>query len=86
MDVTELLQRICKMEECFDFLCHTDPEAIRKDPQLIRMLALLTDYYENGQWLADFEADEQGLIPPDLKRGILSEDGIFNLLQKLEET
>ena len=30
--------------------------------------------------LSDFEADEAGLLPPDLKRGFLSEDGIYNLL------
>ncbi len=86
MDITELLQRIREMEECFNFLCHAAPEDIRRDPRLAQMLALLTDYYENGLWRSDFEADERGLIPPDLKRGVLSEDGIFNLLQKLEET
>ncbi|MBP5662714.1 MAG: DUF4298 domain-containing protein [Bacteroidales bacterium] len=29
--------------------------------------------------LSDFEA---GLLPPDLKRGVLSEDGIYNLLEE----
>ena len=29
---------------------------------------------------ADFAADEAGNLPPDLKRGVLSEDGIWNLL------
>ena len=28
----------------------------------------------------DFAADEAGNLPPDLKRGVLSEDGIWNLL------
>lgn len=32
--------------------------------------------------LTDFEADEAGLLPPDLKRDVLSEDGIFNLLEE----
>ena len=32
--------------------------------------------------LSDFEADEAGLLPPDLKRGVLSEDGIYNLLEE----
>ena len=33
-----------------------------------------------GQWQKDFEADEAGLLPPDLKRGILAEDALFDLL------
>ena len=30
--------------------------------------------------LKDFEADEAGKLPKDLKRGVLSEDGIYDLL------
>ena len=30
--------------------------------------------------LKDFEADEQGMIPPGLQRGVLSEDALYNLL------
>ena len=40
----------------------------------------LTDYLESGAWREDFEADEAGLVPGDLKRGVLSEDGLYNLL------
>ncbi|MBQ1257811.1 MAG: DUF4298 domain-containing protein, partial [Clostridia bacterium] len=29
---------------------------------------------------ADYEADEKGLIPKTLKRGVLSEDGIYDLI------
>lgn len=31
----------------------------------------------------DFRDDEKGLLPPDLKRGVLSEDGIWNLLEEV---
>ena len=41
---------------------------------------ILSSYYET-LWKEDFEADEQGLIPKDTKRGVLSEDGLYNLLQ-----
>ena len=37
-------------------------------------------YYQDGQWQEDYEADEAGEIPPDIKRGMLSEDGIYDLL------
>ena len=45
----------------------------------------LADYYGSKQWRKDFEADEQGLYPEDLKRGVLSEDGIYNLLERNKE-
>ena len=45
----------------------------------------LIRYYESPQCMADFEADNAGLIPKDLKRGVLSEDGVYNLLEELQE-
>ena len=33
----------------------------------------------------DFELDEEGKLPADLKRGVLSEDGIYNLLERNSE-
>ena len=30
--------------------------------------------------MEDFEADEQGLLPTGLKRGVLSEDAVWDLL------
>ena len=41
----------------------------------------LTAYYESAAWKQDFAADEAGLLPPDLHRGVLSEDGLFLLLE-----
>ncbi len=40
----------------------------------------LDAYYTGGEWMEDFEADEQGLLPPGLKRGVLSEDAVYDLL------
>lgn len=44
----------------------------------------LSSYYESDQWMEDYEADEAGELPADLKRGILSEDGLYNLLTEYE--
>jgi len=44
-------------------------------------LSTLEAYYTSPAWRTDFEADEAGLLPSDLKRGVLSEDGIYNLLE-----
>lgn len=41
----------------------------------------LDEYYGSDEWKADHAADEAGLLPPTLKRGVLSEDSIWNLLE-----
>ena len=40
----------------------------------------LSAYYDSEDWKRDFADDEQGRLPQDLKRGVLSEDGIWNVL------
>lgn len=46
---------------------------------------LLKDYISSGQWLKDFEADERGEIGPNVDRSVLSEDGLYNLMEDLDE-
>ena len=48
-------------------------------------IAALARYYGSDEWKQDFAADEAGLLPKDLKRGVLSEDGIWNLLEDNKE-
>ena len=43
---------------------------------------ILENYYTSGQWLKDYEADEQGLLPEGLKRGVLSQDALYDLLSE----
>ena len=45
----------------------------------------LETYYGSKEWKKDFRDDEKGLLPTDLKRGVLSEDGIWNLLEEIQE-
>lgn len=40
----------------------------------------LAAYLDSEEWQRDYADDEKGLLPADLKRGVLSEDGIWNLL------
>ncbi len=42
----------------------------------------LAAYYAGETWMKDFAADEAGKLPAELKRGVLSEDGIFDLLEE----
>jgi hypothetical protein len=80
--------RIEQMEQYFDTLLHavkSNPDSIHQDEALQTMLHTLIDYYEHGQWLADYTLDEQGLLPTTLKRGVLSQDGVYNLLEELNQ-
>jgi hypothetical protein len=77
------IDRIRRMEFYFDtiqYAFQTAPRSVIQDPTLREMLQKLTEYYESGLWLADYTQDEQGELPAELKRGILSEDGFWNLL------
>ena len=55
-------------------------EAVDEYEDFKSELDALRDYMDSGQWKDDYEADEAGQIPSDLKRGVLSEDGLYNLL------
>ena len=41
----------------------------------------LETYYGSDDWKQDFADDEAGRLPKDLKRGVLSEDAMWNLLE-----
>lgn len=46
------------------------------------MLKSLSGYYGSSAWKRDFAADEAGLLPKKLARGVLSEDEVYNLLEE----
>ena len=64
-----IIERITHMEALYDRARETG-----------RIPQSLIDYYESGQWLRDYEADERGELPVTLKRGVLSQDGLWDLL------
>ncbi len=81
-------ERISRMERYFDTLSHAvenDMKSIGYDTSLQSMLRALTAYFENGQWIEDYEADERGELPSYLKRGVLSQDLLYNLLCEIEQ-
>ena len=45
----------------------------------------LDAYYGSPEWKQDLADDEAGRLPHDMKRGVLSEDGIWNLLEDNKE-
>lgn len=80
--IEEAVNRIMQMEELFDEVS----EAVQKEPDQIsseemqEKVKRLSDYLSSGVWLQDYELDEQGKLPPALKRGVLAQDGIYELL------
>ena len=45
----------------------------------------LFDYYGSSLRMQDYEADEAGKLPEDLKRGVLSEDAEYDLITEHRE-
>ena len=76
------IERITKMEALFDKseeVIKRLEAALEDFAELEGDIAELQAYYDKD-WRKDFEADEAGKLPKDLKRGVLSEDGIYDLL------
>lgn len=79
------VERVRAMEELYDLVraglnaglpaCHSD---------LAGAVATLRAYLEEGVWLEDYCRDEQGLFPRELKRGVLSQDGLYDLLGRID--
>lgn len=83
MKQKEQIERIQKMEQLLDnALAIISKECITsiEYEETQRAIDILSDYYGSDTWKQDFADDEAGLLPKDLKRGVLSEDAIWNLL------
>ena len=76
------IDRVKRMECCFDALQST----LRKktysigEEEFESMRQNLIRYYESGQWQDDYMCDERGELPKELKRGVLSQDAVYDLL------
>ena len=70
--VREQIKRIAYYEDVMQRAENGSAELLRE----------LSEYYGSAAWKRDFAADEAGLLPQKLKRGVLSEDGIYNLLHQ----
>lgn len=76
-------ERITFYEKIFDELLQLETaEDLTGDLEM--KSRLLEEYYTSGEWLDDYEADEAGLLPADLKRGVLSQDSVYDLMERLE--
>lgn len=82
------IERISKMEDRLDEatrLLGKLNEVVGEFEDFKGELEALKVYMSSGEWKMDYEADESGLIPADVKRGVLSEDALYNLLQDADQ-
>jgi hypothetical protein len=82
------IARISRMEEILD----KSGKAVRDlQEALDRYVALeeeireLELYYTGGQWQKDFTDDGAGRLPRNLRRGVLSEDAVYDFLALRDE-
>lgn len=77
----ERVERIKNMELKYDDV-KPKIEAFRQSLENMKKsyddMKILSDYY-SGEWKKDYEADEQGKVPKDLKRGVLGQDTLYDL-------
>ena len=84
---SELITRVRAMEEDYNAVAEAVKaleEAVAGFEEVACRLQRLSEYMDSGQWRRDFEADEAGCLPLALPRGVLSEDGLYNLLEDVE--
>lgn len=56
--------------------------AFEKYEKVQKQIAELSEYYGSDEWRKDYDDDSAGRLPQDLKRGVLSEDAVYNLLME----
>lgn len=77
------IERIKKMESYLDEAGAAIAElagALDKYEKIQNKYYKLENYYGSTKWIDDFEADEAGKLPAGLKRGVLSEDAVYDLI------
>ena len=81
----QIIKRVIYMESVFDEVQNALAEGVDiEDALLQEKIGILIQYYESEQWKNDYSADERGELPADLKRGVLSEDGVYNHLNDID--
>lgn len=80
--------RITHYEKIMDRILRTvDLDGIKPAvyEEILPELKELEAYYTSPEWQEDYAADEAGLLPEGLKRGVLSQDGISDLLDRFRD-
>ena len=79
----ERVERIQAMEERLDRCVEATARlsaACEQWKETLEDSRILEDYYQGGDWMEDYEADERGELPKELIRGVLSEDAVYDYI------
>lgn len=82
-ELENAILRIQKMERYLDEILEKKAQGGERSAEIRENLKVLETYYTGDQWLEDFERDERGELPADLKRGVLAEDTLYDLLTEM---
>ncbi len=84
--ITDQLKRIKKYEKMMRKAQRLLEDYTEDNADALRgYIEKLEAYYTSDEWKRDFADDEAGLLPSDLKRGVLSEDGLYDLIEQYKE-
>ena len=86
--MTKQTDRITEMEQYLDSSIQAAEklqEALEVYEDNLENYLKLTDYYGSALWRKDLDADTSGKLPADLKRGVLSEDAVYDLITDTRE-
>ena len=81
----QIVKRIEQMERLYDEVSAATGASVALDARTLEKIRTLEAYMDSGLWLEDYRRDERGELPAGLKRGVLSEDGLYNLLTDIRE-
>ena len=85
---TEQIARIQQMEHCLDCASQAVMHlsvALDEYDEAQDAIRQLSGYYGSDEWKQDLEDDSKGFLPQDLKRGVLSEDALWNLFEDVRD-
>lgn len=84
----EQVRRIQKMEnslnEAIAAVGQLD-KALTQYEMMLPQLNQLINYYESPLWMEDYQADCEGKLPAQLRRGVLSEDAVYDFLSETRQ-
>lgn len=81
--LNEQIQRISQMERAMNEAAEAMNAlfaALERYEAALPGIAALEEYYQSPLWLQDFDDDRAGKLPQTLRRGVLSEDALYDLL------
>ena len=83
VSIVTQIERIQHMETALDDVSSGLAQmsaAVDRYHEILPKIRELSAYYGSPDWNQDFDDDREGNLPADLKRGVLSEDAVYDAL------